>query len=130
MAKGTQSQVLVASSDVMGTMPREKVTSFVAQLAALGIAVVEVDSHIDAGTQVEDAHRFHGRIVGFLGQSEKDIPGLRSATKLGGLAIALGGPASIWCAREEGRSFPFGKCLEVREPSNAILAIQSAVGGG
>lgn len=129
MAKQTQSQVLMVSSDAVGTMPREKVTSFVAQLAALGIAVVEVDSAIDTGTQVEEAHRSHGRIVGYLGQSEKDIPGLRSATKLGGLAIALGGPASSWCAREEGRSFPFGKCLEVREPSNAILAIQSAIGG-
>ncbi len=130
MAKGTQSLVLVASSDAMSTMPREKVTSFVAQLAAFGIALVTVDSNVDPGTQVEDAHHSHGRIVGFLGQSEKDIPGLRSATKLGGLAIALDGPASSWCAREEGRSFHFGQCLEVREPSNALLAIQSVIGGG
>lgn len=130
MAQVTESQVLVVSGDIMSGMPREKVTSFVAQLAAYCIAVVQVNPDLDIGTQVEDAHRSHGRIVGYLGQSEKDIPGLRSATKLGGLAIALGGPASVWCAREEGRSFRFGQCLEVREPSNAILAIQSVIGGG
>lgn len=130
MAQATESQALIMSFDVMSRMPREKVTSFVAQLAAYGIAVVQVDPAVDTGTQVEDAQRTHNRhIVGYLGHSEKDIPGLRAATRFGGLAIAVGGPASEWCAREEGRSVPFGRCLEVREPSNALNAIQSAIGG-
>ncbi len=129
MAKGKHTQMLFASHDAMATMPPESVTKFAAQLEAYGIGTVVVDANVDCGEQVEDALRAQNRIVGFIGRSEKDIPGLIAATRNGGLAICLGGPASQWCAREEGRSLPLGRCLEVRQPSDAIRAIQSAIGG-
>ncbi len=129
MAQGKHLSVLFASQGVIAKMPQETVTKFVAQLDALGIAVITVDTNVDTGAQVENAQHTHSRIVGYLGHSEADIPGFVAATKRGGLAIAVGGPASVWCAREEGRSVPFGKCLEVSQPSNAIQAIQAAIGG-
>lgn len=128
MAQGKNMQVLFMSQDARAKMQPETATQFVAQLGALGIDVIDVDSNADTKTQVENAPS-HSRIVGYLGHSEQDIGGLAAATKRGGLAIILDGPASAWSAREEGRSVPFGQCLEVRHASNALNAIQAAIGG-
>jgi len=129
MAKSKHTNVLLASSDVMALMPHEKVTSFVAELDAYHIELVQVDSNVDTGKQVDDVPSSR-RIVGFIGHSENDIPGLAAAINRDGLAISVGGPASLWCARKDGQSVRSGRYLEVRQPSDAILAIQSAVGGG
>ena len=107
MAKGQNVNVLLASPDALAHMPPETATNLAAQLAAYGIAVTTVDSNIDPGVQVDNVP-INRRIVGYLGQSDKDINGLVAATKRGGLALVVDGPASIWCVTAEGRCFPFG----------------------
>ena len=128
MAKGNP-QLLFASPDAIATMPHGFATGLAAQLDAYGISIVVVDPAVAYDVQVEDAQRAHNRIIGFIGRTEQDIVGMKAATINGGLALSVGGPASVWCAREEGRSFAFGRCREVSQASDAIHAIQSAVGG-
>jgi hypothetical protein len=130
MAKGTNASVLFVSSDSKAQMPPGSLSDLITQAAALGIEVQEVDSQVDNRNTVEEARRSNTRIVGFIGYSEQDIPGLDAATKCGGLALTPGGSASLWCTRREGHSFRLGQHLEVRRPADAIHALQSAIAGG
>lgn len=126
--KQGNTNLLFASPDAIGKMPAGTLAALTATLATYGIAVVQVDPAVDTGTQVENAPG-NSRIVGYLGQSEKDLNGLAAATKRGGLALTVDGPASVWSIAAEGRSFQFGQCREVRAASDVVQAVQSAVGG-
>lgn len=126
MAQNTN--VLFASPDAIGKLPSATLAALAASLATLGIAVVNVDSSVDSGAQVEEVSS-NSRIIGYLGQSEKDINGLAAATKRGGLALVVDGPASLWAGSAEGRSFQFGQCRDVRASTDVIQAVQAAIGG-
>lgn len=130
MANAKSFHLLFMSKNVMANMPPAAASNFLERLASFGITGIEVGSDTDSVSAVEEAHRHNNHIVGFIGHSDSDIPGLKACTKYGGMAITLdGGSASVWCAREEGRSIPFGRCANIRQPSDSFHALQSAVGG-
>jgi hypothetical protein len=120
--------LLFASPDAIGKLPSATLAALAASLATLGIAVVNVDSSVDSGAQVEEVSS-KSRIIGYLGQSQKDINGLAATTKHGGLALVVDGPASLWASSAEGRSFQFGQCRDVRTSTDVIQAVQAAIGG-
>lgn len=130
MSREKSFHLLFMSKNVMANMPPSAASNFLERLNSFGITAIEIGSDTDCTATLEEAYRNNSHIVGYIGQSDSDIPGLKACTKYGGMAITLhGGSASDWCAREEGRSFPFGRCTSVRQPSDALHALQSAIGG-
>jgi len=128
MAQGQNTSLLFASPDAIAKMPSGTLATLIASLQGYGIAVVNVDTSVDSGAQVEETPG-NSRIVGYLGQSQSDINGLAAATKRGGLAFVVDGPASDWASRAEGKSFQFGQCRNVRGTPDIIQAVQAAIGG-